>query len=74
MQRIFLRLARRLSPQQRAVFVLREMSGLDTGEVATVLRLAPSTVRNHLHQARRILRRGLAALYPEYLPRHGEGE
>jgi len=67
-QRIFLRLARRLSPQQRAVFVLREMNGLDHQEVARVLGLSPSTVRNHLHQARRTLRRGLAALYPEYLP------
>lgn len=68
-QRIFLRLARRLSPQQRAVFVLREMNGLDHQEVARILGLSPSTVRNHLHQARRTLRRGLAALYPEYLPR-----
>jgi RNA polymerase sigma-70 factor, ECF subfamily len=68
-QRIFLRLAGRLSPQQRAVFVLREMNGLDSEEIARVLGLSASTVRNHLHQARRLLRRGLAALYPEYSPR-----
>ena len=67
-QRIFLRLARRLSAQQRAVFVLKEMNGLDNSEIARVMELSPSTVRNHLHQARKSLRRGLAALYPEYQP------
>jgi RNA polymerase sigma-70 factor (ECF subfamily) len=67
-QRIFLRLARRLSGQQRAVFVLKEMNGLDTREIARVMELSESTVRNHLHQARKVLRRGLEALYPEYLP------
>ena len=67
-QRIFLRLARRLSGQQRAVFVLKEMNGLDTREIAKVMELSESTVRNHLHQARKVLRRGLEALYPEYLP------
>ena len=67
-QRIFLRLAQRLSGQQRAVFVLKEMNGLDTREIAKVMELSESTVRNHLHQARKVLRRGLEALYPEYLP------
>ncbi len=72
-QAIFLRLARRLSPQQRAVFVLKEMNGLDSDEIAAALEITPSTVRNHLHQARKILRRGLAALYPEYLPARSRG-
>ena len=65
-QDVFLRLAGRLSPQQRAVFVLREMNDLNTGEIARIMEISASTVRNHLHQARKILRRGLAALYPEY--------
>ncbi|MFQ5718864.1 MAG: RNA polymerase sigma factor [Acidobacteriota bacterium] len=65
-QRIFLRLAARLSPKQRAVFVLREMNDLDTAQIAEILEVTPSTVRNHLHQARKILRRGLAAHFPEY--------
>jgi RNA polymerase sigma-70 factor (ECF subfamily) len=76
-QRIFLRLARRLSGQQRAVFVLKEMNGLGNREIAKVMELSESTVRNHLHQARKVLRRGLEALYPEYLPGGkpgGEGE
>ena len=65
-QKIFLRLARRLSGQQRAVFVLKEMNGLKNDEIAQVMGLSTSTVRNHLHQARKILRRGVQALYPEY--------
>ena len=44
------------------------MNGLDTREIAKVMELSESTVRNHLHQARKVLRRGLQALYPEYLP------
>jgi len=67
-QGIFLVLARKLSPRQRAVFVLKEMNGLETAEIAEIMKLTPSTVRNHLHQARKELRRGLARDYPEYLP------
>lgn len=73
-QRIFSRLARRLSPRQRAVFVLKEMNDLDTAEIAAIMKLTPSTVRNHLHQARKELRRGLARDYPEYLPRRSADE
>jgi len=64
LERAFLRLAARLAPKQRAAFVLREIEGLETGEVARVLGVRESTVRNHLHQARRILRAGLERDYP----------
>jgi len=59
-------LAGALSERQRAVFVLREVEGLASAEVADVLGCQPSTVRNHLFAARKILRRELAARYPEY--------
>jgi len=59
LQRTFLRLAATLAPRQRAVFVLREIEGQDTAEIAAALGVTESTVRNHLHQARRILREGL---------------
>jgi RNA polymerase sigma-70 factor (ECF subfamily) len=42
----------RLTPQQRAVFTLREMEGLSTDEVASMLDLEPGAVRVHLHRAR----------------------
>ena len=46
----------KLTPQQRAVFTLREMEGLTTDEVAAVLELEPGAVRVHLHRARLKLR------------------
>jgi RNA polymerase sigma-70 factor (ECF subfamily) len=70
-KRIFAELARELSPTQRAAFVLREVEGLDTSEVATVLGCSEATVRNHVFQARVVLKKELVARYPEYLPRGG---
>ena len=66
--RLFGRLVESLTPQQRSAFVLREIEGLDTAEVARVLGCTPTTVRNHVFQARKVLRRELAERYPEYLP------
>jgi DNA-binding NarL/FixJ family response regulator len=48
--------------------VLREIEGLSSEEVATVLGLSASTVRNHLFQARRTLQAELKRRYPEYVP------
>ena len=59
-------LAAELSARQRAVFLLREVEGLASTEVARILGCKSSTVRNHLFAARRILRRELARRYPEY--------
>jgi RNA polymerase sigma-70 factor (ECF subfamily) len=80
LQQAFLRIAGRLAPKQRAAFVLREIEGLPTAEVARVMGVTESTVRNHLMQARRILRAGLERDYPGLLPgggrsdaRNGEG-
>jgi RNA polymerase sigma-70 factor (ECF subfamily) len=62
-----------LTPQQRSAFVLREMEGLDTAEVAEVLGCSATTVRNHIFQARKALRRELKARFPEYLPASERG-
>lgn len=70
-QRIFRRLARRLSPKQRAAFVLREIEGMSTEEVAKILGTRVSTVRNHVHAARKILQTGLKRLFPEYARKDG---
>ena len=77
LQQAFLRLAARLAPRQRAAFVLREIEGLSTAEIASVLDVTESTVRNHLLQARRALRAGLEREYPGLVPgsgREDEGE
>ena len=70
-RRIFAELAEILTPAQRAAFVLREVDGLATNEVAQALGCSEATVRNHVFQARATLRKELAARYPEYMPRGG---
>ena len=62
-----------LTPQQRSAFVLREMEGLETSEVATVLGCSATTVRNHIFQARKVLRREMRERFPEYLPASERG-
>lgn len=65
---IFRELAADLSEKQRAVFVLRELEGLSSQEVAEIVGCRESTVRNHLFNARKTLRREMVARYPEYVP------
>ena len=67
-------LAGELSERQRAVFLLREVEGLASPEVARILGCKSSTVRNHLFAARRILRRELVRRYPEYAARPAKTE
>jgi DNA-directed RNA polymerase specialized sigma24 family protein len=43
------------------------MEDRDTKEIAEILNCGESTVRNHLFNARRILRREIARLYPGLL-------
>lgn len=63
---IFRELAAGLSEKQRTVFLLKEVEGLSSSEVAEALSCRESTVRNHLFNARRYLRQELAKRYPEY--------
>lgn len=65
-RRIFVTLSSLLSRKQRLAFVLREIEGLSTGEVAEIMKTRESTVRNHVLQARRILQEELRRRYPEY--------
>jgi RNA polymerase sigma-70 factor (ECF subfamily) len=65
---IFHELAAELTDKQRMVFLLREVEGLASKEVADIVGCRESTVRNHLFNARKILRREILARYPEYVP------
>ena len=65
--RLFEIVSGKLSEKQKAVFVLREMEDCDTRDIAEILGCGESTVRNHLFNARRILRKEMARLYPEFL-------
>ena len=68
-RRVFGVLSERLGRKQRAAFILREIEGLPTAEVAVIMQTTESTVRNHVLHARRTLRQGLEALFPEYCPK-----
>lgn len=68
---IFRELAAALSEKQRMVFLLREVEGLSSPEVAAILGCRESTVRNHLFNARKFLRGELVRRYPEYASRLG---
>jgi len=71
---IFRELAGELTDKQRSVFILRELEGLSSREVAEIVECRESTVRNHLFNARKVLRRALLERYPEYARRHLGGE
>jgi RNA polymerase sigma-70 factor (ECF subfamily) len=58
----------RLSDDQRAVFVLRDLEGWNTEEVSRHLGISREMVRQRVHRARLALR----ALLPEFA--HGSGE
>ncbi|HEY8021162.1 MAG TPA: RNA polymerase sigma factor [Thermoanaerobaculia bacterium] len=66
---IFRELATGLSEKQRLVFLLREVEGLSSQEVSAIVGCRESTVRNHLFNARKQLRRELVRRYPEYAAR-----
>jgi RNA polymerase sigma-70 factor (ECF subfamily) len=66
-------LIRVLTPQQRSAFVLREVEGLETAEVAEILGCSAATVRNHVFQARKSLRREIQERFPEYVPEGHRG-
>jgi RNA polymerase sigma-70 factor (ECF subfamily) len=72
-ERLLDELVEELTPQQRTAFVLREVEGMDTAEVAEVLGCTATTVRNHVFQARKSLRRALELRFPEYLPKANRG-
>ena len=65
--RLFETVSGRLSEKQKAAFVLREMQDCETNEIAEILGCGESTVRNHLFNARRILRKEIGRLFPEFL-------
>ena len=59
-------LASDLSERQRLAFLLLQVEGLPSKQVAEILGCRESTVRNHLFAARKSLRRELCRRLPEY--------
>ena len=67
-RRVFESCATVLSEKQKLVFVLREFEERENSEIAEILSCRESTVRNHLFQARRLLRDEIGRRFPEYGP------
>lgn len=57
-----------LTPQERSVFVLRDVRGLTTREIAYILGCTAITVRRHSSNARLKLREALAGQFPARRP------
>lgn len=72
-RRVFALLSESLGRKQKAAFVLREIEGLPTSQVAEILETTESTVRNHILHARRTLREGLRTRFPEYWKKNTSG-
>jgi len=71
---IFRELAGELTDKQRSVFILRELEGLSSREVAEIVDCRESTVRNHLFNARKVLRQAVLERYPEYARRYADSQ
>ena len=55
-----------LSPKQRTVFVLRDFQNFSTEEVAKILRCSQITVRVHLTNARKHIKKMLRKIFPDH--------
>ncbi len=60
-----------LNPRQKAVFVLRDLEGLDIKEVSQITGMPQATVRWYLHRARSKLRSELTKHHPQVLKKMG---
>jgi RNA polymerase sigma factor (sigma-70 family) len=64
---------RRLSPDQRAILVLRHYLGLEPAEIADTLGIPVGTARSRLHYAHRAMRAALEAVERSVAVREGVG-
>ncbi len=56
-------IANELSPKQRAIFVLRDLEGLEMEEIAKIIKLSASRVKSNLWHARKAIREKLVTIY-----------
>ncbi len=63
---LFIKLAEKLNPKQRAAFVLCDLQGFTADEVADILECLKVTLRWYLHEARKRIRKAIATDHPEY--------
>jgi len=63
----------RLTPSEKAVFVLKDLNGKEVAEIADIKGISRITVRRHLSTARQKMRAMLAELDPSLAQREGGG-
>ncbi len=64
-----------LTPNQRKVFVLRDLQGFSSKDVAQILKCSPITVRIHLSKSRKKIKEVIEIYYPDLIPwTHSKGE
>ncbi len=56
-------LANELSPKQHAIFVLRDLEGLEMDEIAKITELSATQVKSNLCHARKAIREKLVTMY-----------
>ena len=66
LRQLFIKLAEKLNPKQRAAFVLCDLQGFTADEVAEILNCPKVTLRWYLHEARKRIRMAIAREHPEY--------
>jgi RNA polymerase sigma-70 factor (ECF subfamily) len=64
-QETILRHLKALAPNERMVFVLRDIEGLEVKRIARIMSISRITVRRHLSNARMKLRGKLGAVFPD---------
>lgn len=64
---LFRTVAAELPPNQRLVFVLKDLEGKPSLEVAEIIEATEATVRSHLHAARKKIKEIIQEKYPEFL-------
>ncbi len=66
LRKLFIDLAEKLNPKQRAAFILCDLQGFTADEVAEILECPKVTLRWYLHEARKRIRTAIARDHPEY--------
>ena len=66
MDKIFQCVTSVLTEKQKTIFILSVIEGLSSEQIADILALSSSTVRNHLAQSREKLRSEMNDKFPEY--------
>jgi len=66
LRQLFFKLANELNSKQQAAFILCDLQGFTSDEVAEILACPKVTLRWYLHEARKRIRQAIAEQHPEY--------